>query len=123
MIPLMALILKVLFLRHKGYNFVDHTIFSLHIQSFFFSILILLLLNPLSYIENDVINDIETWKNLGLLLAGIIYLIAALHNTYKTKWPKAVFYSFFVMVGYVITFALVFLCYSFIIARMAKYMG
>ena len=70
--------------------FVHHAIFSLHVHSFCFSLLML------SFIP--VIGD---WISVAALLGVILYLILSMKNAYSIKWVKAISYSLILFIGYV----------------------
>ena len=105
MIPIMAMMLKVLFARRKDAYFVDHSIFSLHVHAFAFTVLIL------SVVE--VPEDATNWFLRamgfiqGLTFFGIIvYLVIALKNVYKIKWIRASVYGLTIFLGYFAIFYL-----------------
>lgn len=80
LIPIFALILKLIFYRSKIY-FVDHAVFTLHFHSFAFLLLLLLLI---SYMATGY-----TLPFGYLLLIMIIYLYIALKNFYRQNYFKA----------------------------------
>jgi len=90
LIPLTAFLLKLLFYKRKELMFVHHAIFSLHVHSFCFSLLML------SFIP--VIGD---WISVAALLGVILYLILSMKNAYSIKWVKAISYSLILFIGYV----------------------
>lgn len=99
------MMLKVLFARRKDAYFVDHSIFSLHVHAFAFTVLIL------SVVE--VPEDATNWFLRamgfiqGLTFFGIIvYLVIALKNVYKIKWIRASVYGLTIFLGYFAIFYL-----------------
>ncbi len=92
MIPVMALILKLLFMRRKQTFFVDHAIFAIHYHSFWFSVFLVKQFNYPDKIGNILL--------AGLLGVAVYYLIAAMHNAYKTGWLRSVLYSFILSICY-----------------------
>ncbi|MGN6569288.1 MAG: hypothetical protein ACTHJ0_15110, partial [Flavipsychrobacter sp.] len=66
LIPLMAGILHLLFLKRKDLNFVSHTIFSLHLHAFCFSLFLLTL-----------IPFIDDWIEPLLFFAGVNMVVVA----------------------------------------------
>ena len=85
MIPVMAVILKLLFLRRSDTLFVDHAIFSLHYHAFWFSLFIISLFTVPEYI-NQVIHVV-------LLITAGVYMVAALHKAYSVSWVRAGLYT------------------------------
>lgn len=81
MIPLMALMLRVLVLRRKDLLFAHHAIYSLHLHCMVFMAAILM------YVP--LVRDIPYLA--GILLAGVLaYSTAAMHRVYGTGWVQAV---------------------------------
>jgi hypothetical protein len=74
-IPLLALVLKVLFLRRNRLYY-DHVIFSLHFQSFLFLLIIV----------SWCFSWITPFAFLALLCTPI-YLGLAMHRVYGQSWP------------------------------------
>lgn len=80
MMPVLALILKLLYIRHN-YYYVEHLVFSFHTHAFTFLLLIIMVL-----ISNL---DPPTWTiaiGLGTLF---IYLYLALRKVYNQGWLKS----------------------------------
>ena len=99
MIPLMALILKVLFLRRKELYFVNHAIFSLHYHALWFSVFAIAKVNPIDYI-NELLYAVS-------FFAVTWYLAVALRRVYKIGWFQAAFYTFSIGFLYLIFLLLV----------------
>lgn len=76
LLPIFALILKLIFIRHKIY-YLEHLIFSLHIHT-----LVFLLLTLLLFFENE-------WFLLGLFLTAFSYLFFAIKNFYQQSLVKS----------------------------------
>ena len=94
MIPLMALVLHLLFLRRRELLFVNHAIFALNYHSLWFSIMILSVLYPFDMGYNLV-------QQL-LTLGTAIYFVIALKNVYNTGWIKAIVYSVITALVYMV---------------------
>lgn len=96
-LPLLALTLRLLFLR-SGSLYFDHLIFALHFQSFFF-----LCLSLVSIFSSPWIYAL-TW-----LVLAPVYLLLALRRVYRQKWrwlvPKflALGLAYFMLLVFVIT--------------------
>jgi len=101
-LPTFALILMLLYVRHKNYYYVDHGVFSIHV--FCATFLLLLIYFSFSRIQ-DVLG--YSWLNLfkGLTVIGIyFYLYKAMRNFYGqgriktiTKYLILLFLSFICM--------------------------
>lgn len=83
MIPLMALILKLLFIKRKETEYVHHAVFALHYHSLFFSGMILVFLGRYA----------PLWIPLSITIAMTLYFVLAMRNVYKTSWLRTGFYS------------------------------
>ena len=91
MIPLMAFFLKLLYFRRKDMFFSTHSVFSLHVHSFIFTVLLLL------YIP--LVKDVP---HLTMVLIGLIlvYTSIAMHRAYNAGWVKAIVSSLVLGVVY-----------------------
>lgn len=108
LIPFMALLLKLLFIRRLDLFFVDHIIFVLHFHAFYFSmsaIATLLTAFPALAVIVSVILDI----------VFAVYFIAALKNVYKVSGIRAFFYSTFVGICYGAVYVVIVLGYAYYI--------
>mgnify|MGYP002654797054 FL=1 len=79
-LPLFALLLLLLYIRHRNYNYVNHVIFSVHYYIFCF-------INFLAFFAADKLGDITSWSMFGvikfiLFLSLMIYLYKAIRNYY-----------------------------------------
>ena len=88
-LPLYALFLKLLYIRHrKEYFFADHGVFLIHLYIFTFLFLLL-------YFGLDKLEDTTHWSAIGyiegiLFLIGIFYTIKAMKNFYRQGWGKTI---------------------------------
>ncbi len=107
MIPVMALILKLLFMRRKTTFFVDHAIFALHYHSLWFSVFLFEIFNfspgvqPLLYGASFII--------------AAYYMIRAMHNVYNVKWGRAVLNTFVLGFSYAILLTVIMLIYLLLV--------
>ena len=110
-LPIFALILNILYFRHKRYYYVNHGIFTIHLYcAIFILMLIFLLLNALDkaigvrwfHVTADLIE-------LGIFLYSLIYLYKAMRGFYKQGRGKTFLKYFitFVTAGVVNLFLLV----------------
>ncbi|MFI5185467.1 MAG: DUF3667 domain-containing protein [Chitinophagales bacterium] len=88
-LPLLALILKLLYVRRKQFYYVNHGIFAIHLYIFLFIALLILF-------TISKINDGLHWKALGsfsgmLILGLFVYEYLALKFFYKQGWIKTFF--------------------------------
>ena len=84
LLPLFALILKLFYVRRKQ-NYIRHLIFSIHLHSYLFFILILI--TGLRLIFDSGL----TWVNVVLLCSFPVYFILALRNFYGQNFIKVIF--------------------------------
>lgn len=96
LLPLYALLLKLLYIRHRIY-FVDHAVFSLHVHAFAFIVFLLALL--ISLIFNV---GFSGWYILLLL----VYLFVALRKVYKQSYGKTFLKTLLLLVLYSTSFAI-----------------
>jgi hypothetical protein len=98
MLPIFALLLKLVYVRRKRY-YMEHLTFSLHIHSFAFLILLLMLL-----IERMYAN--EWTANIAVLII-LLYGILAARRVYKQPWLKTLLKGVLLFLPYMICFALI----------------
>ncbi len=94
LIPLLALMFKLLFFRRTDILYADHVIFALHCQTFWFSLWFLSAVN--------VFPQVETILDPILLTGSVVYLVFALKNAYQIKTFKAISYSVIVSFFYLL---------------------
>ncbi|MEI8047987.1 MAG: DUF3667 domain-containing protein [Bacteroidota bacterium] len=98
LLPVFALLLKLLYVRRKQFYFVDHTVLSLHYFSFIFLMLIFSV-----YILDAVLGtDIFTKLAIAWIL---IYLPVAMKKLYGQSWRKTLVKVF--LLGFLFTSALI----------------
>jgi hypothetical protein len=98
LLPVFALLLKLLYVRRKQFYFVDHAVLSLHYFSFIFLMLIFSV-----YILDAVLGtDIFTKLAIAWIL---IYLPVAMKKLYGQSWRKTLVKLF--LLGFLFTFALI----------------
>ncbi len=94
LLPFFALLLKLFYIRRKRY-YIEHLVFTLHIHSFLFFLLSVVLLIFKIY-DNDAI-----WSWSLLLLA--IYLLLSFRKVYHQGWFKTLVKMFVLFLFYVIS--------------------
>lgn len=92
MIPVMASLLSVWFIRRKNILFANHIIFSLHFQSLLFTLMLVLLLLPVSSIDN--------YLSAFMLLSTIVYFAVSVKSVYSTGWFSAILCTLFTSIFY-----------------------
>ena len=106
MIPVMALFLQLLFARRKTLLFVDHAIFALHYQSFWFSLFML------SFIKFTPLFKVVFLPLL--LVVAFFYMIKAMKTVYQIGTMRSFFNCIIVSFGYLM-FLSVFIFIEFLI--------
>jgi hypothetical protein len=100
-IPSMALIFKLLYIRRKKY-YVEHLVFLFHIHAFFLFVGVVFLIYK--QIEPGPMLEYET---LGLISVFYFYSLIALKSVYEQGWIKTFFKSILVLFFY---FIVLFFC-------------
>ncbi len=95
MIPFMAFLLSVWFIRRKDTFFANNVIFSLHFQSLLFTLMLVLTLLPASSIDN--------YLTLFMLLSTTVYFAISVKNVYATGWFSAILCTLFTTFFYLLT--------------------
>ena len=114
-LPLYALFLKLLYIRHrKQYFFADHGIFLIHLYVFTF--LFLLFFFALDKLKNKIhVSDLEYVQAI-LIFIGIFYTLKAMKNFYKQGWGKTILkfilFNILCFISIMLLFA-VFLAFTF----------
>ncbi len=110
-LPLLALILKLMYVRRRQFYYVSHGIFSIHLYVFLFiSMLVLFAVSRL--------NDSLHWKGLDIISTILViwlflYEYLAIKNFYKQGWIKTFFK--FLLVDILFSVVIIFLFAIFIL--------
>jgi len=115
-LPLLALILKLIYIRRKKFYYVSHGIFSMHLYIFLF--IALLVLFSVAKLENYL-----HWGFLGtlmgFLIAGLfIYEYLAMKNFYEQGWIKT--FIKFLLINFLFFIVIVLLFVVFILLSFFK---
>lgn len=106
LIPLFALLLKLLYLLRKRY-YSEHLVFALHYHSvLFLNLLLVVALAALSRIAPGVLAGIAGWAGAALGVWSVIYLVPAMKTVYGHGWWGAIWRSS--ILWFVYFYALVF---------------
>jgi hypothetical protein len=103
-IPFFALFLKLLYIRRNRY-YVEHFIFTMHVNAFVF--LFLALSIALNSDWAEVIEDIIPF---GLM----IYIVVAMKNVYEQSWGKTVLKFGISMIGYFVSLGIAAILVTFL---------
>ena len=111
LLPIFALILKLLYIRRKNYYYVNHGIFSIHFYIFWFlTMLILFGLGELNgRLGWTLITVLEVIIGLGIFF----YLYKAMRNFYKQRRAKTIFKFIILCFSLFITILFLFLIFIF----------
>jgi len=84
LLPLYALIFKIFYWRHKKL-YLEHLTYTLHLQSFAYIIISLLLLIPLF-----ITPSARDWYDFAFIGITTIYMVFSLRFLYKQSWMKTI---------------------------------
>lgn len=90
LLPLFALILKILYIRHK-HLYVNHLIHGIHLHAFAFLLFTVTLLTHLLINLDDLL---VVWAIVLLQFLIHIYVLLSLKKVYKQGWLKTIFKLF-----------------------------
>ena len=111
MLPLFALILKLVYIRRKQFYYVDHVIFTIHLYIFIF--LVMLVTFGISKLRS-----LLHWDWLGFIIAifvlGIFfYFYKALRKFYKQRRAKTILKYFILLILFFVTTLFMFTVFFF----------
>lgn len=84
LLPFYALAFKLLYVRHKKF-YIDHLVYTLHLQSFVYSIVSIVLIIPLW-----ITPSARDWFMSVVLVSMIVYILFSLRRIYKQSWFKTI---------------------------------
>lgn len=110
-LPLLALILKLVYIRRKDFYYVSHGIFSLHLYIFIFIAL-------LAIFSLTSLNHRLDWWPIGLLIfllyvSLFFYEYKAMRNFYKQRRAKTIFKFILVNIMFLVVLGLLFAIFVF----------
>jgi ribosomal protein L32 len=103
-IPLFALVLKLLYVRRRIF-YIDHLIYALHIHTFFYAGVMLIVLATIGLIRFAP-GAIAGWLIALLWIAFVTQIFLSIRYVYRQGWPLSVFK--FLFGGFVYLLVLVF---------------
>ncbi len=112
LLPLFALILKFLYIRHKDFYYTDHAIFTIHFYIFIF--IAMLLMFGVKKIESTTGAHWLEYINLVFTLAIFFYLYKAMRNFYNQKRAKTILKYFMLLFSFLTTGTVIMLIFFFI---------
>lgn len=108
LIPSLALIFKLLYIRRKKY-YVEHLVFLFHIHSFFLLIGSVVLILEY-FFETEIKGE---WISL-LMMNLFVYLLFAFKKVYQQGWIKTLAKLFLIFIAYIILLLLCFMIISMV---------
>ncbi len=110
-LPLLALLLKLLYIRRREFYYVNHGIFSLHLYIFIF--LALLVIFSLNKLNTELNWGIITWLNVILYFSLFFYEYKAMRNFYKQRRGKTMLKFFLLNIMFLVVLCLLFTAFIF----------
>ena len=115
-LPLFALILKLLYFRHKTFYYTSHAIFGIHLYVFVFIMLFFI-------IGLQELRDYTGWNWLSLIIAMLVvtifyYLYKSMRNFYQQRRGKTIFK--YLLLNIMMLFVIMLLFVIFIFTSLLK---
>jgi hypothetical protein len=105
-LPLLALVLKLMYIRRKQFYYVSHIIFSIHLYIFLFIAQLILLC--ISKLNKSLDLDFLSFAPLIIVPGMIVYEYLALKNFYRQGWIKTFFKFLLINISYIIMLVVLF---------------
>ena len=106
LLPLFALLLKLLYIRRKNFYYTDHAVFTIHFYIFIF--LAMLPIFALIKIQGNTGANWINYVNLVLIAGVFFYLYKAMRNFYKQSRGKTVLKYLLLLISFASLFIVVF---------------
>jgi hypothetical protein len=106
LLPLFALLLKLLYIRRKNFYYTDHAVFTIHFYIFIF--LAMLPIFAVIKIQDDIGANWINYVNLALIAGIFFYLYKAMRNFYKQSRGKTVLKYLLLLISFASLFIVVF---------------
>lgn len=103
-VPLFALVLKVLYMRRRRF-YIDHLIYALHIHSFFYVGVMLIVLATIGLIR-ALPDAVSGWITAALWITFVVQIFLSIRYVYRQGWFVSIFK--FLFGGFVYLIVLVF---------------
>ena len=111
LLPLFALILKLVYIRRKQFYYVDHVIFTIHLYIFVF--LIMLVTFGIGKLKSLLHWDWLSFVTAIFVLGIFFYFYKALRNFYKQRRAKTIVKYLILLLFFLITTVLTFVVFFF----------
>ncbi|HEV8505877.1 MAG TPA: DUF3667 domain-containing protein, partial [Chitinophagaceae bacterium] len=105
-LPLLALILKFMYIRRKQFYYVSHIIFSIHLYVFVF--IVQLILFSISKLNKTPGLEFLSYAPLIIIPGMLVYEFLALKKFYGQRWIKTFFKFLLINISYIIMLVLLF---------------
>lgn len=112
LLPLFALILKLIYIRRKQFYYVDHVIFTIHLYVFIF--LVMLLTFGLGKLRSILHWEWLKFLTALLVLSIFFYFYKCLRNFYRQRRAKTILKYFILLFLFLITTSLMFVLFFFL---------
>jgi hypothetical protein len=109
LLPLFALILKLVYIRRKQFYYVDHIIFTIHIYILVF--LVMLVTFGISKLRTLLHWDFLNFIEAIFVLAAFFYFYKALRNFYKQRRAKTILKYFILLISFLVTTVMMFIVF------------
>lgn len=110
-LPLLALVLKLIYIRRKQFFYISHAIFSIYFYIFLF--LAMLVLFGISKLNGQLHWGILNFISGLLYISLFVYEYAAMRNFYKQGWLKTFFKFLLINVLFFIAVGVLFVIFVF----------
>jgi hypothetical protein len=110
-LPILALLLKLLYIRRKQFYYVSHGIFAIHLYIFVF--ISLLVIFALSRINSQVNWSVFGFLSALLIFGLFVYEYMALKNFYRQGWIKTFIKFLLLNILFLIVLTLIFVIFIF----------
>lgn len=111
LLPLFALILKLIYIRRKQFYYVDHVIFTIHLYVFIF--LVMLITFGLGKLRGILHWEWLKFITAIFILSIFFYFYKALRNFYKQRRAKTILKYFILLFLFLITTVFLFIIFFF----------
>jgi hypothetical protein len=112
LLPLFALFLKLLYIRHSNFYYTDHAIFTIHFYIFVF--IEMLLIFGISKINTITGANWLEYLNLALVFIIFFYLYKAMRNFYRQSRIKTILKYFLLLSSFLCLGLFLFIIFFFI---------
>jgi Protein of unknown function (DUF3667) len=114
LLPLLALILKLLYIRRKQFYYVDHSIFTIHLYVFvFIALLIIFGINKLqSLLHWGVFSFISSFISGVIVIIIFFYIYKAMRNFYRQGRGKTILKYIILLFSFLVIAILLFLFFG-----------